>query len=162
MDKDMFGNDASTVIQFEKRDFERMDETRNVATVDLDMDDQGRMHLLVTDGATSTHLERPNEATEPNEAWREHVLDTSQSAMVVTRAGKAVILAWDGSELAFHEQSAHTVLSLSQMSTVNDIHDLDLAIIDEQSRIFYSETHNASTSFGRIRGKRILDSTPRY
>ncbi|PXF20274.1 MAG: hypothetical protein CXX72_05080, partial [Methanobacteriota archaeon] len=153
MDKDMSGNDASTVIQFEKRDFERMDETRNVATVDLDMDDQGRMHLLVTDGATSTHLERPNEATEPNEAWREHVLDTNQSAMVVTRAGKAVILAWDGSELAFHEQSAHTVLSLSQMSTVNDIHDLDLAIIDEQSRIFYSETHNASTSFGRIRGE---------
>ena len=153
IDKDMSGNDASTVIQFEKRDFERMDETRNVATVDLDMDDQGRMHLLVTDGATSTHLERPNEATEPNEAWREHVLDTNHSAMVVTRAGKAVILAWDGSELAFHEQSAHTVLSLSQMSTVNDIHYLDLAIIDEQSRIFYSETHNASTSFGRIRGE---------
>ncbi len=156
IDKDMSGNDAGTVIQFEKRNFERLDETRNVATLDLDMDDQGRMHLLVADVSTSTHLERPNEATEPNEAWREHILATSgtfQSAMVVTSAGKAIILAWDGSELAFHGQSAHTVLSLSQMTTVNDIHDLDLAIIDEQSRIFYSETHNASTSFGKIRGE---------
>jgi len=149
-DKDMAGNDAGAVIQLEKRNTERSTISKSVTSLDLDLDDQGRFHLLVRGQDGTTHMERPNSALNPGEPWVETTFSSAISSMVVTRAGKAIIL---DANFSFHEQSANVLLSVDHPMTVNTILDLDLAIIDEQSQIFYSEEHNSSTSYTKVRGE---------
>jgi hypothetical protein len=150
-DKDMAGNDAGAVIQLEKRNTERSSISKSVTSLDLDLDDQGRFHLLVRGQDGTTHLERPNSALNPDEPWQErsHVTVTTVSAMVVTRSGKAIVLAGN----SFLEQSANVLLSNSHPLIANRINDFDLTIYDDQSHLFYSEYNNATIDFVKVRGE---------
>ena len=149
-DKDMAGNDAGAVIQLEKRNTERSTIGKSVTSLDLDLDDQGRFHLLIRGQGGSTHMERPNSALNPDEAWVETSFSSVVSSMVVTRAGKAIIL---DTSRTFHEQSANVLLSNSHPLIANPINDFDLTIYNEQSHLFYSEYNNATIDYVKVRAE---------
>ncbi|MDP7043903.1 MAG: integrin alpha [Candidatus Thalassarchaeaceae archaeon] len=154
LDKDMEGNSVGAVVQIEKLNNDISDILMPTTMLDLDLDDLGRFHLFVGGNGQTHHLERPNAATDSTESWEVKTFDTTISSMVVTRAGKAIIL--DDSN-TFTDQNAHTQLSLVHPVLSNAIHDLDLEIIDDQSHIFYTEEHNASTAYANIRAETDSD-----
>ena len=67
LDKDMAGNSVGAVVKMEKLNTDISHISMTTTTVDLDLDDLGRFHLLVGGNGQTHHLERPNAATRSKE-----------------------------------------------------------------------------------------------
>ena len=152
LDKDMDGNSVGAVVQIEKLDSDVTDISMPTSHVDLELDDLGRFHIFVIGNGEAHHLERPNAAIDTTQSWETETFDTTKISMVLTHSGKAIIL----DEESFIQQNGHTKYSHSHPTLSNAINSIDLAIIDEQSHIFYSEVHNSSTSYTNFRAESDL------
>ena len=150
-DKDMSGNSSGSVMQIEKVNSETILLAHPHTELDLDLDDSGRFHILVTQSGGATHLERPNAATDTNAPWEERVVTSSAVAMVVTRAGKTILIDGEGSR--FIEQSAHTLLSTQHPLASHARLDLDLLIDGEQSHIFTTSYRDATNFDVEVRSE---------